>query len=243
MRVIEASGQPGNRRDGAEQAPLGPEAINPAADPDEHHFASRLRDTLAARHAQQAVHQEDLRSAEGQALRTARKTGGKQAVTFLSSLLDDGWTMIRGYQNSSGGIGQLLLGAHGLVAITSLHLDATVHCHGDKWQADKIDHQRESLVETHLVDQSGRSPSTQLNQAADTLEQFLRSSGVEIRVPRVVLLTRSGSLGECRRSTVQAFASPYDLARWLKELPKVLDRGQRRKIEELVGGAARSVGP
>jgi hypothetical protein len=236
VRVIEVSGQSGGQQNQVEHD----DAIGPGADSDEHHLASRLRDTLAARHARQAAHAEDERLADAQVTHAARKTGGKQAVTFMSSLLDDGWTMIRGYQNSSGGIGQLLLGTHGLVAMTSLHLDATVHCRGDKWHAEKSDHRDgRPLGETQLVDQAGRSPSTQLNQAADALEQFLRSCDVEISVARVVLLTHPRSrVEESRRPAVQLFASPYDLARWLKELPKVLDRGQRRKIEELISGHA-----
>ena len=243
MRVIELSGQPGD----AEQAPSTPDAIGivtadgtvtPADDPGEHRFASRLRDTLAARHASQAAHQEDVRLADAQAMRSARKAGGKQAVIFLGSLLGDDWMMVRGYQTSSGGIGQVLIGNHGVVAMTSLHLDATVHCHGDKWRAEKFDHRTGSCIgEIHLVDQTGRSPSAQLNHAADALEQFLRSSGIQIGVLRVVLLNHPRSRLEGRRSpTVQIFSSPYDLGRWLQELPKILDRAGRRQIERLITG-------
>lgn len=241
MRLIELPGQPGGQpkqaehRD-ADQGPFSADLIGPAADPGEHHLASRLRDTLAARHAKQAAHQEDVRLAEAEVLRSARKGGAKLAVTFLSGQLPDDWMLIRGYQNSSGGVGQLLVGNHGVVAMTSLNLDATVRCHGDKWLDEKIDrHSGRSLGEIHLVDQAGRSPSAELNQAADTLEHFLRSEGAKISVLRAVLLNHSYSrLEEGHRSTVHVFASNYDLLSWLKELPKILDRASRRHVERLL---------
>lgn len=139
MRFVELSGQPGGQHEDAEQ-PFTPQMSGPAADPGEHRFSSRLRDTLDARHARQAAHQEDLRLADASAMRSARKEGGRQAKIFLGSLLGDDWMMIHGYQNSVGGIGQLLVGVPGIVTMTSLHLDATMHCHGDKWRAEKFDH-------------------------------------------------------------------------------------------------------
>jgi hypothetical protein len=249
MRVVEASGHPGGQHNAAEhddtrQAPFGPDLIDPAADAGGHRFGSRLRDTLAARHAGQLAHQEDERLADAQVVHSARKAGGKQAINFLGGELGDDWMLIRGYQNSSGPIGQLLVGNHGVVAMTSLNLDATVHCHGDTWRAEKVDHHSgKSLGEIHLADQAGRSPSTQLNQAADTLEQFLRSSGVQIAVQRVVWLSHTFSrLEGSHRPTVHIFASHYDLARWLKELPKILDRAGRRQIERLFTGHEQATG-
>lgn len=237
MRFVELPDQPGGQHEDAEQ-PFTPHMSGLAADPGEHRFASRLRDTLDARHARQAAHQEDLRLADASAMHSARKEGGRQAKIFLASLLGDDWMMIHGYQNSAGGIGQLLVGVHGVVAMTSLHLDATVHCHGDKWRAEKFDHRAGTRIgEMHLHDQAGRSPGTQLNQAADELEQFLRSSGAEIKVLRVVLLNHPRSqVGEALRQTVHIFASPYDLGRWLHDLPKILDRAGRRQLERLLAG-------
>ena len=240
MRVIEWSGQPGGQQhaaehDGTQQPQFGPDVIDPAADAGGHRFGSRLRDTLGARHASQLAHAEDERLADAQVLHSARKGGGKQAVTFLGNELGDDWMLIRGYQNSCGPIGQLLVGNHGVVAMTSLNLDATVHCHGDTWRAEKVDHRSgQKMGEIRLVDQDGRSPSTQLNQAADVLERFLRSSGVQINVLRAVLLTHTFSrLEGTHRPTVHIFASHYDIAHWLKELPKLFDRAGRRQIERL----------
>jgi hypothetical protein len=231
VRYVELPGQP----EGAEQ-PLTPQLSGPAADPGEHRFGSRLRDTLDARHARQAAHTEDLRLADVATMHSVAEEGGRQAKVFLGSLLGDDWMMISGYQNSAGRIGQILVGMHGVVAMTSLHLDATVHCNGDKWRAEKFDHRTGTRIgQIDLHDQAGRSPGTWLNQAADEFEKFLRSSGAETTVLRVVLLNHPRSrVEESVRQTVNIFASPYDLGRWLDGLPKTLDRAGRRQLERLV---------
>ena len=69
MRVVEWSGHPvGDPQPGVagSQSRLGrrSEAFGPAAD-QEHHFGSRLLDPLAARHAKQPAHAEDLAEAGG----------------------------------------------------------------------------------------------------------------------------------------------------------------------------------
>jgi hypothetical protein len=227
MRFVELPGEP-------EQS-FTPQLSSPAV-AGEHR--SRLRDALDARHDRQAAHQQERQLADATAIDSALEEGGAQAKIFLASLLGDDWMMIHGYQNSAGGIGQLLLGEPGVVAMTSLHLDATVYCHGDKWRAEQFDHRTGSRIgEIHLRDQEGRSPDTQLNQAADELERFLRSSELQITVLRVVLLNHSRSqLGETLRQTVNIFTSPYDLGRWLDDLPKLLDRGGRRQLERLLAG-------
>ena len=96
MRYVELPGQPSGKDEDAEQ-PFTPQMGGPAADPGEHRFASRLRDTLDARHARQAAHQADLRLADASDPRSARKEGGRQAMIFLGSLLCDDRMMIRGY--------------------------------------------------------------------------------------------------------------------------------------------------
>jgi hypothetical protein len=210
--------------------------VSGAAGSGEHQFASRLRGTLAALHAAQAARQQDARSADAETLHAAAEAGGEQAVIYLASLLGDGWTLVRGYQNSAGGIGQVLLGARGVVAMTSLHLDATVHCNGDRWRASQFGRDGKLLGHFGLADQAGRSPGTQLNQAADTLEQFPRSAGAQISVMRAVLLSHPRSYLEedQQRRAPRVFASPYDLARWLQEQPKTLDKAVRQQIEHML---------
>jgi hypothetical protein len=64
---------------------------------------------------------------------------GEQLVAAgLGSVLDDDWTLIRGYRNRGGEIDHLLLGPRGLIAIEGKHRNATVHCTGDHWRYIKF---------------------------------------------------------------------------------------------------------
>jgi hypothetical protein len=240
MRVVEWSGHPvGDPQPGVagSQSRLGrrSEAFGPAAD-QEHHFGSRLLDPLAARQAKQAAHAEDLAEAGGTGgIRGAVKLGRRHAANDLGERLGDDWLLIHGLNTTAGPISQLLLGPPGLVALTSLHLNAKVHCRGDRWHAEKEPKPGERRVEISLDDHQSRSPSVALNQAADTLEKFLRPSGMSLRVERVVLIHRPGpGEDEWHRPTLHVFGSTFDFLTWLHKLPKVLDRGQKRQIENLV---------
>jgi hypothetical protein len=212
--------------------------MDPAADVDQHRLGSRLFDPLAARHARQLAHSEDLAGgADAAQVRTARRSGAKRATIDLDGPLGDDWIMFYGYRNASGPIGQLLLGPRGLIAMNSYCIDAEVHCRGDKWHAEKAIKGETRKRELSLNDERGRSPSTELNQAADTLEKFLHAAGVQLSVQRVVLLNHSmGSEGERHRPTVQVFASAQDFLAWVNKLPKILDRGQKRQLQELIAG-------
>lgn len=210
--------------------PARSQALGPAAGPGQQHLATRLLDPLAAHHARQLAHAEDLRaagSADAGELKGARKLGAKHAATDLQAHLGDDWVLFHGLRTTGGGIGQLLIGPRGLVAMTSMYLDATVHCRGDKWHAEKLS----------LDDRDGRSPSVQLNQAADVLEKCLHAAGLRFSVQRVVLLNHPRSAqGEWHRPTVQVFGSAFDFITWLNKLPKTLDRGQKRQLENLITG-------
>jgi hypothetical protein len=240
MRVVELPDHFGDGQ-GSESgsAPSGPQALGPmvpgpAADTDDHRFASRLRDTLDARRAREQAHLEDLRGSDVHVLREAKKAGAKHALTMLS--LGDEWIAYHGYRNSGGEIHQLLLGPHGLVAMTSLHLDAIVHCNGDKWHAERFDRNGQALGRLSLDDHRGRSPSKALNEPADVLEKWLHSSGRHLRVHRAILLNHPSSFkGEWHRPTVQVFTSASELVSWLNGTPVELDRSGRRQIESLIG--------
>jgi hypothetical protein len=86
-----------------------------------------------------------------------------------------------------------------------------------------------------LADRDGRSPSAQLNHAADLLEQLLGSDGAPARVPRAVLLSHPRSrLAACTRPTVRVFTSATEVVTWLHTMPKALDRGGKRHLEDLI---------
>jgi hypothetical protein len=238
MRSIEWSGHPFGDAAGP---PSRSEFLDPAADSDQHHLGSRLFDPLAARHARQLAHAEDLAGGSDAAeLKSARRAGAKRATVDLNGPLGDDWVMFYGYHNASGPIGQLLLGPRGLIAMNSYFIDAEVHCRGDKWHAEKVIKGETRKRELSLNDEHGRSPSAELNQAADTLEKFLHAAGAQFSVQRVVLLNHpKWSDGEWHRPTLQVFGSTHDFLTWVNKLPKSLDRGQKRQLQELIAGPAK----
>jgi hypothetical protein len=248
VRTIEWSGHPfGDAPAGhAGGMPSSSQRPGQEAGAEQHHLGSRLLDPLAARHAKQLAHAEDLAGGTDAAqTKTARKSGAKRATIDLNGPLGDDWIMFYGYRNASGPIGQLLLGPAGLIAMTSLCIDAEVHCRGDKWHAEKIIKGDSRKHELSLDDEHGRSPSVELNQATDTLEKFLHAAGAKLSVPRVVLLNHpTVREGEWHRPAVHVFGSTYDFLTWVHTLPKIFDRGQKRHLQELItGGDHQHPGP
>ncbi len=150
-------------------------------------------------------------------------------------MLGDDWVLMRGYCNRRGEIDHLLLGPPGLVAIESKHLNATVHCEGDSWRFEKFDKYGNLVARGSLSDRGGRSPSVQLNEPADLLEQFLRTRGAAVSILRVVLLTHPSSRrGRCRHPSVHVATSALALAGQLNDMPPVFGAAHRARIEELI---------
>jgi nuclease-like protein len=161
--------------------------------------------------------------------------GEQQVVRDLGQALGDDWVLLRGYCNRRGEIDHLLIGPPGLVAIESKHLNATVHCDGDSWRFEKFDRFGNLVALGSISDRGGRSPSVQLNEPADLLEQFLRTRGVTTSILRVVLLTHPSSRrGTCKHPSVHVATSALTLARQLGDMPPVLGAAQRARLEELI---------
>jgi hypothetical protein len=253
MRIVEWSGHPvgdAQAGTGSSQSRMGQRSQVLGPDADQGHRFGALLDPLAARHARQRAHAEDLAEAGGTGgIKGAVKLGGRHAANDLGERLGDDWLLIHGLYTTAGPISQLLLGRPGLVALTSLYLNATVHCRGDKWHAekeaksggrsggleDRSSQHHGPGVEVSLDDRQGRSPSVALNQAADTLEKFLRPAGIPMRVERAVLIHHPGPAeDQWHRPAVHVFSSTFDFLTWLHKLPKILDRGQKRQIESLI---------
>ena len=161
--------------------------------------------------------------------------GEQHVVEELGRVLGNDWVLLRGYCNRRGEIDHLLLGPPGLVAIESKHLNATVHCDGDSWRFEKFDRFGNLVARGELSDRGGRSPSVQLNEPADLLEQFLNTRGGTISILRIVLLTHPSSRrGRCKHPSVHVATSALTLARQLGDMPPVLGAAQRARIEELI---------
>ena len=161
--------------------------------------------------------------------------GEQQVATELGRLLDDTWTLLRGYRNRRGEIDHLLLGPRGLFAIEVKNLNATVHVDGDRWRADKYDRYGNLVEQRVIADRMGRSPSVQLNEPADDLERFLAGRGQPAEVQRVVILTHPRSrLGTVRNPTVLAGTSAAYALDLAEASASRLDRAQRAAIAGLI---------
>lgn len=163
--------------------------------------------------------------------------GEHQVAAELGQALDGDWTLLHGYRNRRGEIDHLLIGPQGLFAIEVKNVNATVHVDGDRWQADKYDNYGNLVEQRPIADGTGRSPSEQLNEPADELEEFLRQRGQPVAIRRAVVLThRRSRLGRVRNPAVDVAMSTGDLLALIRHqaTPTRLGRGQRAQIERLI---------
>jgi hypothetical protein len=231
-------GSPGAAgHDLAATAPAGPGCFTAPAEP-----TSWLSSRRALRQAKQLAKIDDLRSvapSDAEAIRTALFEGERVTRDELGAELGSDWVLLAGYGNERGPIRHLLVGSHGVTAVESLYLNAIVHCHGDDWRMDRFDNYEDFIGHGPVVEPDGRSPSEELNEPADVLEDFLAASGEGVKVSRIVLLNHLRSrLGNCRRPTVQVVACTADLVHLLRKQPVSLDAGARQRIVRLVSGQA-----
>jgi hypothetical protein len=161
--------------------------------------------------------------------------GEQQAAREFGRVLGDDWVLVRGYCNKRGEIDHLLLGPPGLIAVEGKHLNATVYCEGDDWRFEKFDRSGHLIERGSISDRGGRSPSVQVNEPADMLEEFLSTRAGQVSMLRVVLLTHPNSRrGRCRKPTVHIATSAALLADQLNDMPPVLSASQRARLEELI---------
>ncbi len=161
---------------------------------------------------------------------------GEQLVASgLGHVLNDEWTLIRGYRNKRGEIDHLLLGPRGLIAIEGKHRNALVHCAGDHWWFTKFDKYGKAVERGEMTDNRGRSPSQQVNEPASDLESFLRTRGHPVAIQRVVLLTHPRSrLGNCVRPTVHVATTTGQVIGILDDSTATLSEPERAQVERLI---------
>jgi hypothetical protein len=143
----------------------------------------------------------------------AGNEGEALVLSALESSLGDEWTVIRGYKNNKGETDLIAIGPAGIAALEVKHLNAVVHCHQDRWWKDKYDNYG-NLVEQGgaIEDNGGRSPSRQVNEAADALEAYLAKRGLAYRIIRVVVLSSPKSAyGSMSEVTVDCIRKLEDL--------------------------------
>ena len=106
----------------------------------QHRWGAWLRLAFAGWREKRAVPRPPIPAAGHTDLEEKLRAGiaGEQLVAVeLGRVLDDDWTLLRGYRNRRGEIDHMLLGPNGLFAIEVKNLNATVHVDGDRWRADK----------------------------------------------------------------------------------------------------------
>lgn len=257
MRIVELSDHPGAMLQEASQRRLAARERAQAQFEDalaQHHLrvedAQRARDQARAQHRWWAwlrwvvALRRERRAVPGPPVAAAGASdqekilqagieGEDKVAAGLGGVLDDDWTLFRGYRNRRGEIDHLLLGPQGLVAIEGKHRNATVYCDGNDWQFVKYDRYGNPVERGRIVDGRGRSPSVQLNESASLLEGFLRSRGHPVSVERVVLLTHPRSrVGTCTNLTVHV-ATSTDYVIGLLKGPTI-EADQVAQIEQLV---------
>jgi len=96
--------------------------------------------------------------ADQQEILMAGIEGEQLVASGFGRVLNDEWTLIRGYRNRRGEIDHLLLGPRGLIAIEGKHRNALVHCAGDHWWFIKFDKYGNEVDRGEVTDSRGRSP-------------------------------------------------------------------------------------
>ena len=204
----------------------------------EHRWWAWLRGVFAARRARRHAPERPRStapSADRQEILMAGIEGEQLVASGLGRVLDDEWTLIRGYRNRRGEIDHLLLGPRGLIAIEGKHRNALVHCAGDHWWFTKFDRYGNAVERGEMTDNRGRSPSQQVNEPASQLEGFLRTRGHPLAIQRVVLLTHPRSrLGNCVRPTVHVATTTGEVIGMFDDSTTALSEPEREQVERLI---------
>lgn len=201
------------------------------------HSAHLLAEVERKRQASEKAIRKHKAILEGLTVEEAKIRSGIEGESrlddFLRRCFDDAWTIIAGYRAHEGEIDRILVGPNGVFAFEVKNLGGVIHCDGDRWWRDKTDRYG-SVVERDIpiADNGGRSPSRQINDAADALERLLRKNGYDVAVVRVIVFShQKATLGSIRRLNVHFLALGRDL-----DMQRVLSRGtplsmdQARKI-------------
>jgi hypothetical protein len=177
---------------------------------------------------------------------TAGIQGEQQTADYFAGALNDVWVLLCGYKNQRGEIDQLLLGPAGLIAIEIKYRNATVGCRGDSWWFERFDRGGRLRQSGELVEGDGRSPSRQINEPADLLQEHLHRHGYSgLQIVRVVLLAHPRSqLGEISDLAVHLLATTPAavLQHHINGRPPILSESHIRDIEGLIVKHHRSPG-
>jgi hypothetical protein len=162
----------------------------------------------------------------------AGKRAEDEVAAELGERLNDEWLLFRGYRNAKGEIDQVLVGPGGVVAVEVKYVNATVAIDGDVWDAVKVGNYGERFDRARLEDARGRTPSVQLNEAADALAGFLERFGRAVDVERVVLMMHPKARVVRHTRPTVAVGTSVDAV--LGRCRGRLGRARREEIERLI---------
>jgi hypothetical protein len=162
----------------------------------------------------------------------AGKRAEDEVAAELGERLNDDWLLFRGYRNRKGEIDQVLVGPRGLVAIEVKNVNAAVAIDGDVWNAVKVGNYGELIGRRPLEDARGRTPSVQVNEAADALASFLERFGQPVDVERVVLMVHPKARVVRHSRPTVVVGTSVDAV--LERCRGRLDRTRRAEIERLI---------
>lgn len=130
------------------------------------------------------------------------RAGEQQAQDLLLNRLNSDWRLFSGYKNRKGEVDKILVGPEGIFAIEIKNINGDIYCNGDRWWKDKYDNYG-NLVEWDLPiqDRKGRSPSQQLNEPVDMLQEYLKRTFPLCQIYRIVVFTHEAS-------TIKELTSP-----------------------------------
>lgn len=116
------------------------------------------------------------------------KAGEVVLKRYLASFLDNSWTLITGIKTKKGELDAFLVGPKGLFAFEVKTRKGIISAKGDTWILDKYDNYGK-LVESDIpiTDNAGRSPSRQLNEAADALYEAMPPSCRTTAIHRILV--------------------------------------------------------
>ncbi|MEO1767676.1 nuclease-related domain-containing protein [Thiobacter aerophilum] len=198
------------------------------------HGAHLLAEVERKRQASEEAIRKHQATLEGLAIEEAKIKSGLDGERRLDRLLrgnlDDSWTIIVGYRAYEGEIDRILVGPKGVFAFEVKNLGGVIHCNGDRWWRDKTD-RRGKVIERDvpIVDNGGRSPSRQINDAADALERLLRKNGHDVKIVRAVVLTNPrAELGNISGLTVHFLAQV-----WRMNMQRIFARGTPLDTEQV----------
>jgi len=133
-------------------------------------------------------------SEEERILRSGRD-GEQLVIEHIREQLGEPASILSGYQTPAGEIDIVVVAPGNVTAIEVKSLNAEIRVNGDTWSRWRGGTDGQALSEwSPIVDEGGRSPSLQLNSAADHLQLLLNQSGLNFRLQRWVVLAHPKSL-------------------------------------------------